>query len=344
MKFLCSAIFSLCLLQHTVSAQGLDVLVLGADSTAAQDDVKANLDGTGRFNTVTTIDGRSVTPSLATLNTFDAVVTWSNYDYSDSTALGNNLADYVDQGGGVVVMVFSNTSAGARRTLRGRWTSESYFIMEPVSGTNLSAASLGFRYQPSHPLLANVVSFYGGSTAFKGTSSSFSPGMMVVADWTDGTPLILIDETHNAPRVDLNFFPESSNLVPSYWDTNTDGATLMANALEWSAGGGLPELRITDLIPGRYMTFDIQFLSPGNEVITVVSSLGAGPTKSPVGDILVTAPWFQTPRFIADSSGVVNFTTTLPSGASGRTLYSQAIELKGDGTADLSNPVASAIP
>ncbi|MFK5956069.1 MAG: hypothetical protein QM477_06455 [Planctomycetota bacterium] len=52
----------------------------------------------------------------------------------------------------------------------------------------------------------------------------------------------------------------------------------------------------------------------------------------------------QTPRFPADENGVVNFTTTLPRGVSGHSLYSQAIELLGDGTAELSNALAAQVP
>lgn len=335
----------ICLLgQQTAAAQGLDIAIIGADNNGAQLDLEANLLGTGRFNSITVIDGLSVTPSLVTLQTYDAIVTWSNSDYNDSTTLGNNLADYVDEGGGVVVMVFSTTSAGVRRTLQGRWATEDYFIMEPVSGTTTTASSLGVRYDPSHPILDGVNSFDGGSRAFRGTSTSFAPGTSIVADWTDGIPLILINESHAAARVDLNFFPQSNNLNSTYWDTNTDGATLIANALEWTAGGSLPVLSFAQMIPGEFLTVNVERLTPGNATVTVISVRGPGPTPSPFGDILATRPWFQTPQFPADENGVVNFTSTLPAGASGHTLYCQTLEFIGDGTAELSNPLAVLVP
>ena len=203
---------------------------------------------------------------------------------------------------------------------------------------------MGFQYDPSHPVLENVNTFFGGTRAFRGLSTSFAAGTTILADWTDGIPLVLINESHEAPRVDLNFFPQSNNVNASYWDTNTDGATLIANALEWTSGGGLPTLSFTEIVPGQYMTINVARLTPGNSTVTVISSLGPGPTATPFGDILVTRPWFQTPRFPADENGVVNFSNTLPSGASGHTLYCQTVEILGDGTAELSNALAVPIP
>ncbi len=46
------------------------------------------------------------TPDVATLSAYDVVLTWSDYHYDDRTAMGNNLADYVDVGGTVIVCVF----------------------------------------------------------------------------------------------------------------------------------------------------------------------------------------------------------------------------------------------
>ena len=43
---------------------------------------------------------------------------WSDYPYANPTALGNVLADFVDQGGGVVTATFSHLSGFA---LAGGW-------------------------------------------------------------------------------------------------------------------------------------------------------------------------------------------------------------------------------
>jgi len=324
--------------------QGLDVALLGSESNLASvSDPQTKLLATGRFATVTQVEVRTATPTLSMLQNYDSVITWSNSSYQDSILLGNVLADYVDQGGGVVVMVFADTSFSTNHYLRGRWEAEGYGVLLPTQTSTSSSSSLGTVYAPNHELMAGVNSF-SASVAFRAPGISVSPLAQRIADWNDGAPLIIMDESHATPRVDLNFYPPSSDFNSSYWAASTDGANMMANALEWTAGGSIPELTFTSIVPGQYLTFDIRRLSPGNEVVTVLSSRGPGPTPSPFGDILVSLPWFQTPRFPADENGVVNFTTTLPLGVSGHTLYSQAIELLGDGTAELSNPLAVPVP
>ena len=55
---------------------------------------------------------------------------WDNksYNYYNNIGLGNTLADYVDQGGGVVCMMFECGDAQANY-LHGRWNSEKYYVI-----------------------------------------------------------------------------------------------------------------------------------------------------------------------------------------------------------------------
>ena len=39
----------------------------------------------------------------------------------------------------------------------------------------------------------------------------------------------------------INFFPPSKRVWDKGWETETDGWTMMANALEWTARGGSPK-------------------------------------------------------------------------------------------------------
>jgi hypothetical protein len=48
-------------------------------------------------------DARVGTPSLALLAEYDCVITWANYGYQDKVAFGDNLADFVDGGGRVIL-------------------------------------------------------------------------------------------------------------------------------------------------------------------------------------------------------------------------------------------------
>lgn len=51
-------------------------------------------------------DANTSTPSATLLATYDAVHTWANYAYNNNVLFGDNLADFVDAGGRVVLGAF----------------------------------------------------------------------------------------------------------------------------------------------------------------------------------------------------------------------------------------------
>src|SRR3954454_4053485 len=79
------------------------IALVTADSPTWVAEVQSKLVATGRFTQVDTIDAGSTTPTLAQLLAYKSVLVWADSGFSDSTTLGNNLADYVDAGGGVVI-------------------------------------------------------------------------------------------------------------------------------------------------------------------------------------------------------------------------------------------------
>jgi len=111
-----------------------------------------------------------------------------------------------------------------------------------------------------------------------------------------------------------------------------------------NGAGAEPILAITSIVPDQYITFNIENLSVGSSSVLVLSSIGPGPTVTPYGDLEVSLPWRRTPLFPADANGVVNFTSTLPPGASGSTFYMQAVEFKDDATTLLTNALVVPLP
>ena len=89
---------------------GLEVAIIGANSSTKNKDIASGLLATKHFSGVTVIDARVVTPSLSELKKFDSVMVYNNSRYRDTTKLGNNLADYAEQGGGVVTMTFESST------------------------------------------------------------------------------------------------------------------------------------------------------------------------------------------------------------------------------------------
>jgi hypothetical protein len=164
------------------------------------------------------------------------VITWSNYDYANSAALGDVLADYVDAGGGVVIAVFANCESQGSRMLQGRWATGGYSVIPQAQGISSGQVSLGVVAQPAHAVMAGVTNIDGGFYAFRASSTSLTPGAHLIASWTDGT--VLAAEHATRPNVvDLGIFPPSGDALMGDWVPTTDGGKLMANALNYVSGG-----------------------------------------------------------------------------------------------------------
>ena len=231
-------------------------IVAAASNTTMPDtntrftDVRDKLLATGKFNSVsiynaTRFNPAGGTPSLATLQQWDAVIVWSNDSFEDAVAMGDVLADYVDAGGGVVVSVFANTSTNAMRFLQGRWQQGNYIAIPQSGGFLEGPGNLGQVLDPDHPIMDGVATFvtrrvnaqgqiFGG---YRPTNLSVTPGSTIIAKWNTGHTLVAL--TPNPRVVELGFHPVSSDVVPTaYWDAATDGDVLMANALRFVARAG----------------------------------------------------------------------------------------------------------
>lgn len=229
-------VLSLMLATTPAAAQLPDVAIVAAaatSSTAGQfTDPQAKLMATGQFNSVSIINASTSTPTLAQLQAFDAVMTWSNVNYQNNVAMGDVLADYVDSGGGVVVTVFANATTTAARVLGGRWVTGGYDIIPAPGASTTGSATLGSVLVPGHPIMQGVNTFAGGTSSFRPTTTDVRAGSTKVALWSDGKTLVAVGA--NPHRVDLGMYPPSNAVTASWWDQNTDGARLMANALTYS--------------------------------------------------------------------------------------------------------------
>lgn len=94
-------------------ADTIDVAVLYADvdfpaGNNSVEGLQAKLLATGLFGNVDliSVSDPGSTPSLATLNHYASVLSYTNYPLDDPTALGDVLADYADGGRGVVLAAY----------------------------------------------------------------------------------------------------------------------------------------------------------------------------------------------------------------------------------------------
>lgn len=226
------------------SAGAQEVVVVGATSRAAAlADVATQINGTGAFGRVVTIDATSSTPALSALQPFDAALVFTDdVPFADPVTLGNTLAAYADQGGGVVL---AGNVFVPGFDVQGRFADQRYAPVtsngRPVRGEE---SRLEF-VRPSDPSVRFVVRVYGGFDSPHVEGLSLYPGTVLVATWSDGDGATPADaqEPFVATRfsatrgstVALNFHPVSDNALAGHWKDATDGEVLMASALLFSA-------------------------------------------------------------------------------------------------------------
>ncbi|MGB0714526.1 MAG: hypothetical protein ACPGXK_01525 [Phycisphaerae bacterium] len=219
---------------------GADVAIVASAAGDVEDalftDVQDKLLASGFFTSVTAINASAETPTVGELSAFDGVLVWTNFDLANADALGDNLAQYVDNGGGVVVAVFANTSDIPARRLGGRWAAEDYDVIEAGLGNIAGPASLGAIAIPGHPLVAGVASLDGGTLSARPMATALDPSATLVASWNDGSPLVAFREDLSGRRADLGLYPPSSDVSSLFWDATTDGDAILANALLFVTG------------------------------------------------------------------------------------------------------------
>jgi hypothetical protein len=96
-----------------------------SDDAAYRAAIAAQVGGTCDY-----FDARYATPSASQLAAYDCAMTWANYGYFDNVGFGNNLADFVDAGGHVILGAFAAYTSG--NYLRGRVMEDPAYC--PVTG------------------------------------------------------------------------------------------------------------------------------------------------------------------------------------------------------------------
>ncbi|MBN2593459.1 MAG: S8 family serine peptidase [Sedimentisphaerales bacterium] len=250
----------------------LNILVCGAESDNELEDIQQKLQATREFDTVDILNIRNETPSLSDLQAYDAVMVFSNWDYEDSTVLGNVMADYVDSGGGVVCVLFEVAGSDNNRIMQGRWNSEQYYAISRGSIKYGPRATLGTVHNPGHQIMQGVSSFDGGSESFRPQTFVVMPGAVRIADWSDGRPLVVTKMIGSIRRVDLGFYPVSSDVNSNFWDSSSDGVLLMVNALKWVARADsetlMPLPEFSETFSDSALTRGYWFEAPANFRIT----------------------------------------------------------------------------
>ncbi len=206
-----------------------DVLIAASASSGQPwiDDVKEKIESTGMVpGNIDTMDIALGIPSLSDLLNYGAVLVFTDAPgAADPIGFGDNLADYVDAGGGVVLQTFYwNLGNG------GRFITDGYSPLNTGGQTQNNPMGIGTVHEPGHPVLAGVVSFDGGTSSYHNIGD-VAPGAIAIADWEDGRPFAAEMPGFDGRIIGLNFFAPSIDVRDDFWDTASDGALLMANAV-----------------------------------------------------------------------------------------------------------------
>ena len=126
-----------------------------SDDAGYRAQMAAQLGGTCDF-----FDARVATPSLSQLEGYDCVLTWANYLYFDNVGFGNNLADYVDAGGHVILGAFCAYTSG--NYLSGRIMSQTSRYCPVTGGFNHFSLAMWDGSDPSACVHTGITSY--GST------------------------------------------------------------------------------------------------------------------------------------------------------------------------------------
>jgi hypothetical protein len=199
------------------AAPTLKVLIL---HSAFVSEIRALLMTFPDIATVDEFNAAVATPALTTLLQYDAVLLIIDFPLQDTNAAGDVLADYVEQGGGVV-MTLASFITGFE--VGGRFITDGYYPLSPGTGPEGSAGLAG--YDPAHPIMAGVQLVFGDLLG----NTILEPGAQWVANWDNDVPFIA---TQGERIAAINVYVGDGG----YWFG--DIPLILHNALSWAAGAG----------------------------------------------------------------------------------------------------------
>jgi hypothetical protein len=197
-------------------------LVARADST---DNSSLVAELAASFDTVDDFSLLGGTPTIEQLAAYDLVLAYSNSVPADPTAAGDVLADYVDQGGCLVLATYSLSSPW---TISGRIQTTGYSPLVDAQSNGDVSGNLN-ALVPSDPIFDGVDL---GALAYFHNSNFAHPdldtGATLIADDGAGNNMIARNATGNV--VAINLFP------PDFQANNSELFKIFGNAAANCAG------------------------------------------------------------------------------------------------------------
>lgn len=209
------------------NAFALNIGIVPTTGMGTAANVQSDLLGTGLFANVDLLSGLE---SQATLSGYDAILAYQNQT-GDHAAIGDNLAQYVNNGGGLVAATFLWQNQGLSSYTWGALESGGYLPFGSYLG-NYSSSSLG-TYNALHPIMAGPLSVSAIDGYYRDLVT-LSGDATLVASWADGNPFVAVD---SSGVVGIALFPDDT-----YGTLSGDYMNLFGNALYYAANGQQPSV------------------------------------------------------------------------------------------------------
>lgn len=248
-------------------------------------------------------------------------VGWTHINNNSSSTMG-----WLADGAGRAWHQDENSSLG---------TADNALISPPLDFTSASGTTLSFAGETNWAVyLANHPNSFGDGVSTMEITTDGGLSWTVV--WTDTAQNN--GDTYS-PTVDLSSWDGLANVQLGIHYYGTFAQEWWIDEVEINANQSLA-YSISGLVAGGTATLTVVGATAGGDVLIGYSVTGAGPTATSFGIVDMSAPITQLPILTANSVGIAATVAGVPIQASGKTLYSQAVDIS---SGALTNSIAQLI-
>jgi len=197
-------------------------------------------------NDLVAFDASTGTPLLTDLTQCNVVLIHSWFNMQSPQNMGDILAQYVEQGGRLIVSGFTSWNANSMTThLSGNFLTKNYHPYQVATTySGQIPCQLGTVLVPNHPLFTGIKTVDGGSYSGH-VHVTLQHGAVNLANWTDNYSFaaeLKLAHLQN-PILALNFdCPSSTANATTFWidSATNDARKLLRNAVIYAATGSAP--------------------------------------------------------------------------------------------------------
>ncbi|KAJ3425297.1 btb (poz) domain-containing 2a-related [Anaeramoeba flamelloides] len=182
------------------------------------------------------------TPKFSNLKSFDVAFVYSaDENFRSPKRLGDLLAQFVEDGGGVVICSINCLDSNDQKQISGRFGNNEFLPFKKSPTIEANSVGLGEISEPSHPILTGVSKFDGGSFSYHIDAQKVNPNSKCIVRWGDGSILAAEriwnhqNTKHFGRTITLNFWPPNTRIDENCWVEETDGDLLISNSVDYVA-------------------------------------------------------------------------------------------------------------